>query len=151
MSISSMAVRHESIEGVGHGVRLAGEREDAPVVARVARPVEEVHARPGLDGVGQSLDDVEPATLAHVGDGFDEAGHRGYRATSGPPGAGPAPPGSGRTWSGASRAGLTGPGSRRAASTSRQIHTPSTASGGRPNRSLKKREHRPRAGPSARR
>ena len=63
---------HEPLERLADGVVLAGEREDGPVVARVARPVEQVDARDGRDRVGETVDDVEPTTLGDVRDGFDE-------------------------------------------------------------------------------
>ena len=62
----------EPLEPLAHRIRLAGDREDAPVVARVARPVEEVHARHRGDVLAQPLDDVEAAALADVGNGLDE-------------------------------------------------------------------------------
>ena len=49
MSMSWIAAGHEPLERLGHRLVLAGQREDRPVVARVARPVEEVDARDARD------------------------------------------------------------------------------------------------------
>ena len=51
---------------------LAGQREDAPVVGRVAGPVEEVCAGHRFQRRGQPVDNLEPAALGDVRDGFDE-------------------------------------------------------------------------------
>ena len=57
-------------------VRVAGQRQHAPVVARVARPVEEVDAgRPLDDGRGEPVDDVELADPRNVRDRFDQSPH----------------------------------------------------------------------------
>ncbi len=53
---------------------VAGQREDGTVVGRVGGMVEQADARRLPDGLRQALDDVRPAALAHVGDGFDD-GH----------------------------------------------------------------------------
>ncbi len=60
--------RDEPFEPLGHGVMLAREREHRTVVAGVAGPVEQVHARDRGDGIGHPVDDVEAASLGHVGD-----------------------------------------------------------------------------------
>ena len=56
-----------------HRADLAGDGEDAPVVARVARSVEEVGTGDGGDGRGEPVDDVDPAAFAHVGNRLDQA------------------------------------------------------------------------------
>ena len=62
---------------------LAGQGQDAAVVAGVAGPVEEERAgRPG-DRRGQAIDDLDPAALGEVGNALDEPGHALHRATSG--------------------------------------------------------------------
>ena len=64
--------RDQALQGVHDRPVLAGHREDRAVVARVARPVEEVDAVAGRDRLGQPVDDVEPAALGDVRDGFDQ-------------------------------------------------------------------------------
>ncbi len=64
-----------ALEGFGDGVGVAGEGEDAAVVARIARPIEEVGTRHRSRRVGQSFDDVEAPPFGHVRDGFDEERH----------------------------------------------------------------------------
>ena len=50
MSMSSIARRDQRLEAVADRVVLAGQREHRPVVARVARPVEQEHAVGRGDG-----------------------------------------------------------------------------------------------------
>ena len=123
----------EAIERVGHGRGLTGEREDTAVVARVARPVEEVHPR---HGAGSRRRAVRPRRAGGPRSRWARIRRGGsppYRATSGPP----------RGTSRRSRDAIRprrraqGAGVTPRVSTSRQIETPSTASGGRPNRSVK--------------
>jgi hypothetical protein len=56
----------------GDGPGRARDREDGAVVAGVARPVEQVDAWHGRHGGREAVDDVEPAPLRHVRDGFDQ-------------------------------------------------------------------------------
>ena len=63
---------HEALERLRHGTVLTGHREHRPVVAGVAGPVEQIHAVTGLDGLGEPVDDVEPATLGDVRHRFDQ-------------------------------------------------------------------------------
>ena len=67
--------RHRPFEGLGDGLGLSGDRQDASVVAGVHRAIEQKCAANTLHRVGESLDDVEPSTLAEIGHRFDEA-HR---------------------------------------------------------------------------
>ena len=62
----------EPLEGVADRVVLAGHREHRPVVARVARAVEQGDLGDGRDRVGKPVDDVEPAPLGDVRDRLDE-------------------------------------------------------------------------------
>jgi hypothetical protein len=57
-----------ALKGFEHGGGLAGQRQNAAVVAGVARSVEEVGARHPLDGRGQLVDDLDPTSLAEVRD-----------------------------------------------------------------------------------
>ncbi len=62
----------EAFQRVGDSGVVAGHREDRPVVTCVTRPVEERDLGYGCDGVGEAVDDVDPATLGDVGHGLDE-------------------------------------------------------------------------------
>ena len=62
----------QALEGRRDGLVLAGDREHRAVVARVARPVEQAARRARSDGLGQPVDDVEPAALGDVRDGLDQ-------------------------------------------------------------------------------
>ena len=64
--------RHQPLERVADRAVLAGHREHRAVVARVARPVEQVHAGTRLDRLGQPVDDLEPPALGDVRDGLDQ-------------------------------------------------------------------------------
>ena len=78
---------YRPLEGVGDALGLPGEGQDAPVVAGIARPVEEMDTLRARDGVGEVLHDVKAPALAEVRHGFDEA-HRPYRDMSHRPDAG---------------------------------------------------------------
>ena len=62
----------QPLQRLGHRAILAGEREHRPVVAGIARPVEQVGLRHGPDGIGEPVDDIESTALRDVGDGFDQ-------------------------------------------------------------------------------
>ena len=62
----------QPFEGVGDRIVFAGDGEDRPVVAGVARPVEQEDAVAGLDGARHPVDDIEASALRHVRDGFDQ-------------------------------------------------------------------------------
>ena len=64
--------RDQPLQRVGHWPGLPRQGEDAAVVGRIARPVEEVRAGHRLQRRGQPVDHLEPAALGHVGHGFDE-------------------------------------------------------------------------------
>ena len=72
MSISWTAISTSRSSASATGIVLAGDREDRPVVARVARPVEQEDAVARLDGLGHPVDDIETPALRHVRDGFDQ-------------------------------------------------------------------------------
>ena len=73
---------HRTLQGLHHRPGFARERQHTPVVAGIARPVEEVHAGRARHGGGELLDNVQPAALGEVGHGFNEAGHERYPDTS---------------------------------------------------------------------
>ncbi len=62
----------QPFECVGDHVVFAGDGEDGPVVAGVARPVEQEDAVAGFDGARHPVDDIETSALRHVRDGFDQ-------------------------------------------------------------------------------
>ena len=62
----------QPLERVGDRIVLAGDREHRPVVAGVARPVEQEDALAGLDRARHPVDDIEAAALRDVRDGFDQ-------------------------------------------------------------------------------
>ena len=74
MSISWTATSTSRSRAAVDRLVLAGHREHRPVVARVARPIEQEDAvaRLDLDGLRHPVDDVEPAALRDVRDGFDQ-------------------------------------------------------------------------------
>ena len=53
----------ESLQGVTDRPVFAGHGEDGPVVAGIARPVEQRHAADRADRLGHPVDDIEPATF----------------------------------------------------------------------------------------
>jgi MFS family permease len=66
-----------SLEGSRDSIGLAGKGQDASVMTRIARSIEEEDGGCSGDGRGESIDDFGPAALAEIRDGFDESGHAG--------------------------------------------------------------------------
>ena len=82
--LPGLALHVDRLDGHGDGrleraadrLRVAGQGQHAPVVAGVARPVQEVDAGRARDGRGEPVDDLHPPTLAEVRDRFDQPPHR---------------------------------------------------------------------------
>src|SRR5450759_1154434 len=66
---------HGPFQGLENGRRIAGDRQNAAVVAGVARPIQQVGARDGLDRRRELVDDLDAAALTEVGDRLDELRH----------------------------------------------------------------------------
>ncbi len=66
---------HGPLQGLEDRGRLAGQRQDAAVVAGVAGAIEQEGARNALHGRDQLVDDLHPAALAEVRDRLDKLGH----------------------------------------------------------------------------
>ena len=67
----------ERERGALDSVWIAGEREHRPVVVWIARPIQQSHTGSRGDHLCEPVDDVRPATLADVGNAFDDASHTG--------------------------------------------------------------------------
>ena len=64
----------EPLQRIGDRPVLTGHREDRPVVAGVARPVEQRDAGRRADGLGEPVHDVKATSLGHVRNRLDQHG-----------------------------------------------------------------------------
>jgi hypothetical protein len=64
--------RDQAFQRLGDGAGRPSKREHRAIVARIARPIEEMNAIDRADRRRQPIDDVETATLGYVRNRFDE-------------------------------------------------------------------------------